>query len=367
MKSLSSLHVTLLGPDIDHRRSLEAMLAGRVAQVGWVPDSHSFQHGRPASPVDRLSRAADQLFGTRDAAYLAEVLSSIDQADTDVLICYWGTTPLADLRALKRRRPQLKIILMVLCYPVALEAWGVRRQRWMMRRAACCLDGVLYSNQTMAAYFDQQVWSGRCRPRSSMVVPPCWPVDYQQAVQLESVGLEPNIIFAGRTDLSHHTVHAADDLRPLMNDILSAGIHLHHVRSHETADGHLFRHPFEPMSQADLIRQMSAHDASLIAYNTAACARPDRFSLTVPDRLITSVAAGVPIAIPSRGYEGAKDYLRHYPAVFEFDSASHLSTLLCDRPRVQSLRQAAWRARSQYSAEHQGSLLADYLGRCVAA
>mgnify|MGYP003343735014 CR=1 FL=1 len=365
MKSPASLHVTLLGPDIDHRRSLEAMLAGRVAAVDWVPDSHTFLQGRPFGVVSRLSRASDQVWGTCDSVYLDRVLSVIDKGHADVVVCYWGTTPLADLRAIKRQRPHLKMVLMVLCYPVALQSFGVIRQRWMMRRAAACLDGVLYPNQVMADYFEREVWSQSRRPRLTTVVPPCWPQSYQPTAQQAPKSKEPNIIFAGRTDLSHHTVHAADDLRPLMVDILGAGIHLHHVRSRETDDGHPFRHPFEPMSQLDLIRQMSSYDASLIAYNTQACARPERFALTVPDRLITSVAAGVPVAIPSDGYEGAKSYLAHYPAVFEFDSASHLAALLQDRSRVESFRQAAWQAREHYSAEYHGDQLADFLCQCA--
>ncbi len=106
---------------------------------------------------------------------------------------------------------------------------------------------------------------------------------------------------------------------------------------------------------------MAAHDASLIAYNAAACRRTERLELTVPDRLLTSVAAGVPIAIPSIGYSGSKQYLAEYPAVIEFDSVPDLKRQLEDRERIKSLHEAAWQARKLYTAEAQGELLARFL------
>jgi len=148
-----------------------------------------------------------------------------------------------------------------------------------------------------------------------------------------------------------------------MRQLLDAGIGLHHVQSPETNDGHPLRKPFAPLDQRGLIAFMPTHDASLMAYNTQACARDDRFHLTVPDRLITSVAAGVPIAIPRQGYEGAKQYLVDYPAVIEFDDARDLQHQLSDRPRLARLRQQAFEARARYTAESRGELLAGFIAR----
>ena len=107
------------------------------------------------------------------------------------------------------------------------------------------------------------------------------------------------------------------------------------------------------------------HDASLIAYNTQACARDDRFWLTIPDRLITTVAAGVPVAIPRQGYAAVKSYLANYPAVIEFDSAKELAAALSDRPQVARLRAAAWSARQNYDAARYGPTLARFLERLI--
>lgn len=354
-------NVILMGPQIDHRHSLEAMLAGRVDTVAWIPDSVSLMQGRAQGFQDRVRRAIDQLTYTRNPDFLETACRQIDETKADAVIAYWGTIPLPDIAAIKRLRPHVRIAAMVLCYPLALTNAGVWRQNTLMRRAAKWIDGFLFPDPQMGDYFEQAVLARGSKRPASFVLHPCWPARYQAAERAQPTSDRPNIIFAGRTDLSHHTVHAADDLRPLMKEILDAGIALHHVRSAETADGHPLRHPFEPLTQEQLIARMPMHDASLIAYNTAACQRAERFDLTVPDRLITSVAAGVPVAVPRQGYAGCKAYLARYPAVFQFDSGADLMRQLEDRGRMKEVRDAAWEARARYTAEMQGEGLVRFM------
>lgn len=359
MTNLRDMKVAILGPAIEHRDSLKSMLQGRVRQLEWISDSHGFLGGRAPTWRDRVNRALDQLSRTRNPEYLAHLVQQVDALQPDVVIAYWGTNPLPDVAALRRLRPRVKLVLMVLCYPQALTDAGVFRQHWMMRRAAKHLDGLMFPNQEMADYFSSTVLPGKMP--TFAVIPPCWPASFQSDVQAAPVSDRANLIFIGRTDLSHHTVHVADDLRPLMRSVVEAGIELHHRQSTETDDGHPLRKPFQPMGQSELIRKVSGHDACLIAYNTAACARDERFRFTVPDRLITTVAAGVPIAIPSEGYEGSKSYLENYPAVIEFESPQALARQLADRPKMAVLRAAAWQARERYCAEAQGPLLQTFL------
>ncbi|RZI86267.1 MAG: hypothetical protein EOP38_01775 [Rubrivivax sp.] len=350
--------VTLLGPDIDHRLSLQAMLQG-AASVNWTPDSNSFFKDRPASLPARLLRRVERLFGTRNHDYLTPLLRQLDEHRTDTVIAFWGTEPLSDLLAIRRLRPKVKLVLMVLCYPVALNRAGVARQNWMMRRATKVLDGILFPNEAMRRYFVEQGLCSADLP--ALLLPPCWPAAFQSPGPRAPALDRPNLIFTGRTDLSANTIHAADDLRPLMNEILGADIELHHVYSKETDDGHPLRRTFKPQEQSDLIARMAAHDASLIAYNTAACERDDRFWLTVPDRLITSVAAGVPVAVPRKGYTGLKQYLVNYPAMLEFDHGQDLHEQLADRARMAQLHEQAWQSRQHYTAEQQAPLLQRFL------
>lgn len=352
------LSVALLGPDIDHKTSLEAMLDRRVSKLTWLPDSASLLRVQTQGIVGGIRRALNQLTYTHDGNFLEEARRHLDDNCTDVIIAYWGTGPLADIAAIKRLRPHIKIVLVILCFPLALNAMGVERQHWMMRHAAPCLDGILYSNTVMQEYFRGQVLHERGSHLKELVLRPCWPQDYQSAAERCEMEFDgPNLIYVGRTDLSHRTVHAADDLRPMMAEILKNKIELHHARSSETTDGNPYRRPFDPINQKGLIAKMGSHDASLIAYNAAACQKTDRLELTVPDRLITSVAAGVPIAIPSIGYRGAKQYLADYPAVIEFESITDLKRQLEDRERIKATREAAWQARKLYTAEMQGDLL----------
>ena len=352
-------NVGILGPEIDHQRSLVAMLGSSAGNQTLIPDSNSYFQGRATGLTTRIERVVDQLWGTRNQDYLHYLCKLLDDAHTEAVVAYWGTNPLADLLALRLLRPHIKLVLMVLCYPLSLNYPGVARQQWMMRRAAKVLDGFIFPSIEMARFFEQTVF-GKARP-AYMILPPFWPKSFQAVERADSASNSPNLVFIGRTDLSHRTVHAGDDIRPLMRGLLDAGIELHHVRSDETNDGHPMRHPFEPVGQSHLIEMMGRYDASLIAYNTNVCARDDRFRLTVPDRLITSVAAGVPIAIPAQGYEASKNYLREYPAVFTFKSPQDLKQQLSDRAHVTALREAAWTARVRYHAEGQETRLRAFL------
>ncbi len=357
--------VCLLGPGIEHRDSLQAMLAGRVDAVAWVPDSHSFLRQREGRPRSRLDRGLDSLLGTRDPEYLDHVLSVIDQQQAQVLVAYWGTLPLADVMAIRRARPALRVAVMLLCYPLSLEPFGIYRQKMALQAAADHLDGIICPTAEMADYLAERVFRGG-RQRYAQV-PPCWPAAFQPGVRPAPAGDAPNLIYVGRTDLSGSTVHAADDIRPLMRELLDAGIALYHGASKETDDGHPLRRPFPHVPISELMRRMAAHDASLIAYNTDACRRTDRFELTVPDRLLSSATAGVPIAIPRRGYAASKTYLRDYPAVLEFDRPADLHAALSDRTAMARLHDAAWGARERYTAEAQGGKLLAFLDALVAA
>jgi hypothetical protein len=369
MKTSRGLSVTLIGPDIDHRKSLEAMLTGRVTELTWLPDSLSLRRGQPLTVWQRIRRALDQLSWTQDRSYLNETCRHLREYSTDVIVAYWGTIPLADISAIKRAMPHIKTVLVLLCFPLALDSMGLKRQYWMMRHAAKYIDAIIYSNQLMQEFVCGKVLGSRSKGMKGLILKPCWPRSYQSVATENGTCLDrPNLIFAGRTDLSSHTIHAADDMKVMMAEILGNEIELHHVRSAETTDGHPYRRTFEPLDQRGLIAKMATHDASLIAYNADACQRPERIELTVPDRLLSSVAAGVPIAIPSKGYTGPKQYLENYPAVFEFDSVPDLKLQLADRERVRAMHQAAWHARKLYTAEAQGSeffeFLASLVGKC---
>ncbi|QGQ24756.1 hypothetical protein F1728_19600 [Gimesia benthica] len=366
MRSHSSLErtiVTVLGTDTqcEHTDSLQAMLDGHVAGFGALPDSQSATKNR-RNWRSKFSRLRDQLWGTSDPGYLNSVLSTLDETQSKIVIGYWGTLPLPDLLAIKKARPDVKVVLLLLCYPLALSHGGILRQDFYLRRAARFLDGIVFPSDLTEGYVRGRVFRTGFPP--SVVIPPCWPRSFQATCELRRTAASPSLIFVGRTDMSSPTATTADDVRPLMNSILGTGIDLHHARSPETDDGHPHRRHFSPLPMRELIDKIGEFDASLIAYNTQGCARDDRFYLTIPDRLITSVAAGVPVAIPRQGYGAIKSYLRDYP-LLEFDTADELAQTLADRSLVAKLREAAWNSRSNYDAARCGPVLAQFLNRLL--
>ena len=361
--SLTTTSVTLLGPATEHRDSLGEMLGCQPSRLNWLPDSLSFRRSQGAAAQHRFVRLMDQISGTRDRAYIDYVINAMADFGTRLVIAYWGTLPLADLAAIKKALPDAVLVLMVLCYPVALTREGIYRQNFYMRRTRRFLDAYLCPSEEMCSYIRDRVIRDQAVP--SLVLPPCWPASFQAAVRPKPMETVPNIVYAGRTDLASPTIHAGDDIRNLMRNLLESGIELHHVYSPATDDGDPRRKLFDPIPLRSLIEFMGRFDASLVAYNTDACARADRFHLSVPDRLITSVAAGVPIAIPKRGYSAAKSHLKDYPAVIEFESPSDLAQTLADRPRISDLRDAAWNSRQYYAASQHGADLRRFLERLL--
>jgi hypothetical protein len=306
----------------------------------------------------------DIAWGTRDPAYMRYVLDAIDASRAEVLVFYWGTLPLADIVAIKRARPALRTMLMLLCFPLALSPAGIARQHLVLRRCLPSIDALICPTAEMAAYLERLVL-GRHRTLVG-VVPPCWP-DAVRPRQRAAAGRDrPNLVYVGRTDLSGKTVHGADDTRVLMRDLLDAGIELHHAYSPETEDGHPNRVHFKPLSNLQLMEGMAAFDASLVAYNLAACSRTDRFELTVPDRLISSVLAGTPVALPENGYAASRTYLRDHGAVLSFSSPRDLHRQLSDRGRMAELKDLAWDARHHFVAERQAGALGELVAGVLA-
>ena len=356
---LGSMPISFLGQPIEHRDSLRAMLGRSEEQVAWVGDVTTYLKTAGRKGVGRVQRLWDQLGGTHDPNYLSYVLKTIDESATKLVIAFWGTTPLPDVVALKKQRPKVKIVFIVLCHPLAAEPMGVARQNFFMRRAARYLDGIIYPSQEMREYFNDRVLR---RELPAAVIPPCWPASFQSATRAAAVADHPNLIYTGRTDFNGWGAQATDDTRPLMKALLDAGIEIHHGSTPESEDGHPRRKTFKVVSLKGLIEMIGGYDASLIAYNTGAAKCDERFRFTVFDRLLTSVTAGVPIAIPKQGYAASKSYLREggYPMI-EFESPRDLHEALSNRARMNELRDQAWAARQNYAAERHGPALRKYL------
>lgn len=359
VSGLAGVRACVIGPDILHRESLLAMFSTLGAQAASAEDSHSFRVRAGRAP-GRVVRAIDMLVGTRDRAYMRYILDAIDASGADLAVFYWGTMPLADIIAIRHARPALKVMLMLLCFPLALAPAAITRQCLALRRCLGHIDALICPTADMACYLEQRVMRGR-RPHVG-VVAPCWPEAVRPQVRPAWEHTAPNVIYVGRTDLSGGTIHGADDTRALMREVLDAGTRLHHAYSPETDDGHPGRVLFKPLSNRELMASMASFDASLVAYNLDACRRTDRFELTVPDRLISSVLAGTPVALPAVGYSAAKRYLQGHGALLTFASGQDLHGQLSDRARMATLKDIAWERRGAYVAERQAPALGALAG-----
>ena len=159
----------------------------------------------------------------------------------------------------------------------------------------------------------------------------------------------PNVIFMGRMDW--WAGQACDNVHRELSDIMDLKVFVYHSDKTGTLPFHPFRRTFAPMSLQSLISFSTQCDASLVTYNLDACKNRDRFKITIPDRLIAGVAAGIPVAVPRTGYDASKEFLRPYEAVIEYSSPKELSEHLNDRVYINKLRTIGRKNASLYSAE----------------
>jgi glycosyltransferase involved in cell wall biosynthesis len=310
---------------------------------------------QPASSIwHKLHRASAQLFGRRDYSYSQAVMRAIDQHGIDCILAYWGTNCIADVITAKRLRPNTKVLLNVLCHPTALSLTKISVQNWLFRRSAGYFDGYIVSSHAMKEYLQKHVL--RNRDVDMLIWPPYLSQHYHPSSRLTAAGNMPNVLFLGRMDWRKG--QPTDCVSSYMHQLMEHGVHVYHHRSPESPSDHPCGHTFEYRELAKAIEYATQFDVSLILYDLSACKRTDRFEVTVPDRLVASVAAGVPVAIPSHGYSACKEYLRDYRAIIEFDSIPHLAEQLRNRTRIRALQRLVQEHSANYLGEaHIGRLL----------
>jgi hypothetical protein len=154
-----------LGKISDHSENLAHQLRSRDIDLVAIQDSSSSGvYTRQTSYAGRLrsrtSRLAAQLWGTADAAYKETLVKAVDSTPVDTVIAYWGTNPLCDIIALKKIRPNVKVVLNVLCHPTAIDPVKVALQNWLLRRSLHYCDGIIASSIAMKDYLERRVLRG---------------------------------------------------------------------------------------------------------------------------------------------------------------------------------------------------------------
>jgi hypothetical protein len=362
----SKLKIGYLGPPIDHRENLAMLLGSAGIDLQILDDSitsgiYRDASGAPTrSPAKTMSgamrRLKSQLFGTSNRAYIERLTQQIDVSGLQCLIGYWGAQILGDLIAIKKHRPHVVTILNVLCHPTALTGGKIAAQNALFSRSLKYLDGVIASGRVMHEYLKQHVYRGRDVP--TLIAPPMYASHYFPPNIERPMRDAANLLFLGRTDWNRG--QESDDIGVFLTQLLEEGIEVYHAHSDHVTP-HPKRHMFAYLPLAPMERFARQFDASLVLYNLNACARPDRFRVTVPDRLIASVTAGLPIALPPRGYDAATEYLARYEAVINFSSPADLAAQLRDRSRVQALRKLAEANSAHYIGEKHVSSLVEFI------
>lgn len=306
-------------------------------------------HPEKSGPFfNKVMRVRKQLFGICSGSYFNILKKFLVENRPQCIIAYWGTNPFADIVSIKKFDPSIKIILNVLCHPMGLKRTSILWQNILFRVNLRFIDGLIFSSRTMEHYFERHVLFGSTIP--TLVSPPLFCSSYFPVLQSKCCPQSPNLIFLGRMDWWEG--QPTDNVNKNLNELMDNGIHIYHVKK-GTPPYHAFRHLFEPIPFHELNGFANQFDASLIVYNLEACKRDDRFRITIPDRLLGSVTMGIPIAIPDRGYDACKEFLRDYEAVIEFSNPQDLKQKLSNREYIRELKRLAFKNSNRYHGERE--------------
>jgi hypothetical protein len=300
-----------------------------------------------------------QVFGTYSRAYVEDVVAVLDKERVTHVVAFYGTGPIADIVAIKKARPKIKVVLNMLCHPQALSPAAIAWENWIVGRGVRYCDGLIYPSHSMETYCQRYILGKGGVP--GLVWPPRLVRRFHAQNRLPACDNVPNLLFMGRVDWNSRGALESDNVGEFLKEMLARGVHVYHAYTPESDFRRQFpqhQHTFDYLPLERVTEYATQFDASLVMNNLGPRRRSDRFENTVPDRLVATVSAGVPVAIPSDGYIACKEYLKDYPAVLTFQSAGDLADQLRDRRRVGALREVAAVGGCQYEGErHVGRLL----------
>jgi hypothetical protein len=371
-----SLSIAYLGPTKNSEQCENFVTLMRFAGKR-VCVFESSVYGSSYDPPRRLSREPlaslwrkgtrvySQRFGTTSKSYLDRLGGFLEEEGVNCIVAFWGTGPLADIIAIKKARPEIRILLNLLCHPLGLSPMAIAAQNYLLRNCSSYCDGLIVSSTAMCSYVRDKILGQRSVP--ILIWPPYlsqrfFPI--QKDVSSQESPHAPNVLFLGRVDWDNPTAQTSDNVASALQRLADLKVHVYHARVDSAAiPDQEYAHSFDYLPLKDLGPYATQFDASLVMYNLNQCKRPERFQVTVPDRLVASVAAGLPVALPSRGYDACREYLQEYGALISFESCDDLSLQLKDRSRLASLRRLAQERSQLYRGEEHIATLIDFLER----
>jgi len=187
---------------------------------------------------------------------------------------------------------------------------------------------------------------------------PATAIDFAPTKPLAPLADEANCLFLGRTDF--RGAQRSDNVTNQIHRLLEEKILVYFAQSSDGEIKHKYARGFKPVPVESVADFASNFDASLITYNLDSVSALDRFSVTIPDRMITSVCAGLPVAFPSDGYEACEEYVADYGAVIRYSSERELAAILKDRKYIESLRRVGRVHCGNYREEPQIPALIEF-------
>jgi hypothetical protein len=305
----------------------------------------------------RLALYNAKFTGINSPAYTKELESFLDKNGINCILAYWGLNVFADIITIKKVRPKIKIVLNVLCHPMGQTPGKIFIQNKYFKCFLKYLDGIIYSSSTMSMYFKQHVIGKLDIP--GLIQSPYLSKDYFCRVTAESYPDNPSLLYLGRRDWWNGD--ASDNLESFINDLMKMKIRVCYCSKETSDSNNKYACIFEPMPLIDLKSFGNKCYAALVCYNLTNCKDDTRFRMTIPDRLMASIAMGLPIAIPKKGYDAAKEFLRNWPGVIEFDSISDLYERLLDSKHINELNISCLRESPKFYAESHFNYLLSFL------
>jgi hypothetical protein len=306
----------------------------------------------------KLSMLRSFSHGTISTKYKHNLDEYLHRTKVRCIVSYWGTNTFKDIISIKKCHPEIKIVLNILCHPMGLTKHKIFFQNLLMWYENRFVDGIVFSSRVMENYFRS---NGLNKNSLCLVLPPLLSKYYFPQYRLKPVANVPNLLYMGRMDWWNG--QPTDNITSQINALLDYGIHIYHSDKTGIIESHPFRHLFYPMDLKRVTEFASQFDASFIIYNLSACKQDDRFRLTIPDRLIASVTAGIPVVLPKDGYDACKEFLTEYQSVIEFETLPDLKSILLRRNEIHRLRELAQKNSQKFIFENHLESFSNFLSK----
>lgn len=269
-----------------------------------------------------------------EGSVIDAVKKSVKESTPDLIFTSWGRTPLPEMRYIKREFSDIPFVHDFRTYPVSRYKTTEYIENLINKEVIENMDGMIFTSETMKKYIENRFENKTKKAEYfSEYIPE------KMFFRKNSIDLDirsPNIIFLG---------NRKRDLSDIFRKVLKKGIDLYAcnkvIDACSSIDTHRNIHTFSEFSTHDVesgkfSNFISNFDASILVYPNS---YSSRFRNTHPERLLWSIAGGLPILLPESKLKASEQYVLSNGIGITFKNIDGMSRKVKDGKLIDSVRE----------------------------